>query len=728
MPEKPPANLSPADLWLGKDHRLSRMLDDAGAGIFFIDRQGRFVRTNAAMCHRLLFAPGALEGKSALDLLEKEDAGILKPVLRGMVAGQKNTYRCQIRYRRKDDTIFWGDMSLSLMQDQAGAFEAIIGVVIDISEQKQAAENLSISEEKYRRVFDKSGAASVIIDRDMTITMANEEFEKLTGYGRDEIENRMKWSAFIAPEDLDKMRRYHRQRRLPAGRAPEEYECRIIRRSGEKRDIFIKVGMLPDGVRSIASFMDITSLKKTASALKDSEAKLLAIIEAAEGWIYTCNPDFILEFMNRALVDKVGENAVGRICYQALYQRKRRCPWCAWDDVFRGQAGRREFENPLDHRWYDAMMSPMRDDAGNVTRLEAFVIDITERKQAEKMLKEQEVYLRRENVRLKSSIRDRFRFGNIIGKSRSMQQVYERILNAAATDANVIIYGESGTGKELVAQAVHNMSNRRDEAFVTVNCGAIPENLLESEFFGYTKGAFTGAEKNKHGYLDLADGGTLFLDELGEIGLTIQVKLLRVIEGMGYRPVGSDQMHHPDIRIIAATNRDLAQLVRAGRMREDFYYRIHVIPVHLPPLRERKEDIPLLMDHFLQQYGDHSDLPPVTGEMLDVAMAYEWPGNVRELQNVVHRYVTLKQFDVSGADLKKEVAKSRVGPMLSAKKEPSAPESVVMLPEALLDYEKALITEALKNNQWHRGRAATSLGIHRRTLFKKIKKYKLDHA
>lgn len=728
MPEKFQTNPSPIDLWLGKERRMLRMLDDAGAGIFLLDRQGRFVRTNAAMCRRLLFAPGALEGQPSLELLEKEDADTLKPVLRSMVACRKNAYRCQIRYRRKDGTIFWGDMSLSLIQDKAGVFETIIGVVIDISEQKQAVENLRISEEKYRRVFDKSGASSIIIDQDMTITMANEEFEKLTGYGRDEIENRMKWSVFIAPEDIDRMRRYHRQRRLPAGRAPEEYECRIIRRSGEKRDIVIKVGMLPDGVRSIASFMDVTSLKKTASALKDSEAKLLAIIEATEGWIYTCNPNFILEFMNRALVDKIGENAVGRICYQALYQRKSRCPWCLWDDVFRGQAGRREFENPMDHRWYDAMMSPMRDDAGNVTRLEAFVIDITERKQAEKMLKEQEVYLRRENVRLKSSIRDRFRFGNIIGKSRSMQQVYERILNAASTDANVIIYGESGTGKELVAKAVHNMSNRRDGTFVTVNCGAIPENLLESEFFGYTKGAFTGAEKNKHGYLDLADGGTLFLDELGEIGLTIQVKLLRVIEGMGYRPVGSDHMHHPDIRIIAATNRDLAQLVSAGRMREDFYYRIHVIPVHLPPLRDRKEDIPLLLDHFMQECGDHGNLPPVTGKMLDAAMTYDWPGNVRELQNVVHRYVTLGQFDVSGGALKKGVAKSRVGPVPAAEKEPSAAGPGLVLPKALAAYEKNLISAALKNNQWHRGRAATSLGIHRRTLFKKIKKYKLDHA
>jgi PAS domain S-box-containing protein len=564
------------------------------------------------MCHRLLFAPGALAGRNAFDLLEKEDADNLKRVLKDMIGGEKSAHREQIRYRRKDGTIFWGDVSLALIQDEGAVSETIIGVVIDISEQKQAAEKLRISREKYRRVFDKSGAASIIIDRDMTITMANEEFEKLTGYGRAEIENRMKWSTFIAPDDLEKMIRYHRQRRLPGGKAPEEYECRIIRRSGEIRHIFIKVGMLPDGIQSIASFMDITG-----------------------------------------------------------------------------------------------------------------------RKQAEKILKEQEVYLRRENVRLKSSIRDRFRFGNIIGKSPLMQQVYERILNAAATDANVIVYGESGTGKELVAQAVHDMSDRRDGHFVVVNCGAIPENLLESEFFGYKKGAFTGAEKNKHGYLDLADGGTLFLDELGEIGLTIQAKLLRVIEGMGYRPVGSDRMHHPDIRIIAATNRDLAQLVRGGSMREDFYYRIHVIPIHLPPLRERKEDIPLLMDHFMRQYGDRNNLPPLTGKMLDAAMAHGWPGNIRELQNVLHRYVTLEQFDVSGADLKKDSVKERAE-MVRAGETAQTVETgagpAVVLPEALDAYEKTLISRALKKNQWHRGRAARSLGIHRRTLFKKIKKYKLDHA
>ncbi len=608
MTEKTDQSHFSIDDWLGKERRLSRILDVAGAGIFFLDRQGRFIRTNTAMCNRLHCEPGELENKNALDLLDSKDAGGIEKIFDDMTAGKKKAHRSQIRYRRKDGSIFWGDMSLALIPGKDGVFETIIGVVIDISEQKQAEEKLRASEEKYRRVFDKSGAASIIIEPDMTISMANEEFEELTGYGKDEIENRMKWSAFVAPDDLEKMTHYHRQRRLPNGRAPEEYECRIVRRTGAVRDIFIKVGMLPDGIRSIASFMDIT-----------------------------------------------------------------------------------------------------------------------ERKNAEKELKEREVYLRRENVRLKSSIRDRFRFGDIVGKSPLMQQVYELILNAAATDANVIIYGESGTGKELVAQAVHNMSERRKSAFVVVNCGAIPENLLESEFFGYTKGAFTGAEHDKHGYLDIADNGTLFLDELGEIGLNIQVKLLRVIEGMGYHPVGSDRMHHPDIRIIAATSRNLAELVRKGKMREDFYYRIHVIPIHLPPLRDRKEDIPLLIDHLMKRHGDPDNLPPVTGKMLDAAQAYDWPGNIRELQNVLHRYITLNQFELPETVLKKTSSETRDAfRMLNSGTTGAATDAI--LPEAVDAYEKRLILQALEKTHWHRGRAAGILGIHRRTLFKKIKKYQIDHT
>ncbi len=722
MSDKTHASYLKIDDWLGKAHRLSRIFDYAGAGIFFLDQTGRFIRTNAAMCNRLLYAPGDLENRHSLDLLYKKDADGIQETLNEMLAGKRTAYRTQLRYQRRDGSIFWGDMSLALIQSKGKKFETIIGVVIDINKQKQAEAKLRTSEDRYRRVFDKSGAASIIIEPDMTITMANEEFEKLTGYAIHEIEHHMKWSAFIAPQDLEKMSYYHHQRRMPDEYAPDEYECQIINRSGDVRDIFIKVGMLPDGIRSIASFMDVTSFKKTAGALKDSEAKLLAIIEAAEGLIYTCNQDYVIEFMNKALVDKIGKDATGCLCYQSLYQRDRQCPWCAWQEVFSGNAGRKEFESPVDNRWYDAMMSPIFGDTGSVARFEAFLIDITDRKQAEKALMEREVYLRKENVRLKSSIRDRFRFGDIIGKSTVMQQVYELILNAAATDANVIISGESGTGKELVAQAVHKMSERSKSAFVVVNCGAIPENLLESEFFGYKKGAFTGAERNKHGYLDLADGGTLFLDELGEIGLNMQVKLLRVIEGMGYRPVGSERMHHPDIRIIAATNRDLADRVRSGKMREDFFYRIHVIPIHLPPLRDRKEDIPLLIDHFMQKYGDRDKLPPITGKMLDASQAYDWPGNIRELQNVLHRYMTLNRFDVSAISLKKQTA----DPLIDSDPGMGITEST--LPASVEAYEKQLIIKVLEKNQWHRGKAAEDLGIHRRTLFKKIKKYRIDHA
>ncbi len=191
-----------------------------------------------------------------------------------------------------------------------------------------------------------------------------------------------------------------------------------------------------------------------------------------------------------------------------------------------------------------------------------------------------------------------------------MQEVYELILKAAATNANAIIYGESGTGKELVARAIHRLNNRKEGRFIPVNCGAIPENLLESEFFGYRKGAFTGAAADKEGYLDLADGGTLFLDELGEIGPNLQVKLLRVLEGGGYSAVGGRDVKKPDVRIIAATNRDLKAQVNRGLMREDFFYRVHIIPIQLPSLRERREDIPLLIEHFMQSEGDAEEGPP----------------------------------------------------------------------------------------------------------------------
>jgi two-component system, NtrC family, response regulator HydG len=337
--------------------------------------------------------------------------------------------------------------------------------------------------------------------------------------------------------------------------------------------------------------------------------------------------------------------------------------------------------------------------------------DCTETVRNEIAMKEEAELLRLENIHLRSSMKERFRFRNIIGKSEAMQEVYELILKAAHSDAGAAILGESGTGKELVARAIHELSGRQDKEFVTVNCGAIPENLLESEFFGHKKGAFTGAYADKAGYLDIADGGALFLDEVGELTLNMQVKLLRAIDGGDYTPVGSSKIKRSNFRVIAATNSRLIDLVRDGGMREDFYYRIHVIPITLPPLRERTEDIPLLVDHFLSLYlPDDQKERRIPAKMLDVMFAYPWPGNVRELQNVIRRYLSVGNWDF--------LNREEGSPGGNGTEDYS-------LKSAVDDLEKAAVKKALEQSRWNRTKAAQILGISRRALFRKMKRLEL---
>ncbi len=334
-------------------------------------------------------------------------------------------------------------------------------------------------------------------------------------------------------------------------------------------------------------------------------------------------------------------------------------------------------------------------------------------------LKASETSLREENVRLRARTKDRFRFGDIIGKSEPMQRVYELILQAAATDMNVILYGESGTGKELVSRAIHEASDRKEQVFFPVNLGAISENLIESEFFGHKKGAFTGADSDQRGFLHLTDKGTLFLDELADIGLNLQVKLLRVLEGNGFTPVGTTEVIKPDIRFIAASNQDLSHRVKTGQIREDFYYRIHVFPIRLPPLRERKEDIPLLVEHFLKSTAPLQQGKPITPGFLEALQAYDWPGNVRELQNTLHRYVSQGEVDFLGERINSKISEtSNFGDTINHGK--------MTLDQTLADCEKATILNALNNYEGHKVKTAAALGISRTTLFNKMKKYGID--
>lgn len=325
--------------------------------------------------------------------------------------------------------------------------------------------------------------------------------------------------------------------------------------------------------------------------------------------------------------------------------------------------------------------------------------------------------LRRESLELKRSMEEKFRFGEIIGKSSQMQSIFKLILKVAPSNAGILITGESGTGKELIAKSIHNHSARADKPFVTVNCAAIPENLLESEMFGHVRGAFTGAVGAKIGLVEMAHTGTLFLDEIGEIPLSIQVKLLRFLQEREFRRVGDTEDKKIDVRIIAATNRNLEDDLHHGSFREDLYYRLNVIRVNLPSLRDRPEDIPLLTEYFLKKYvaAQHKQILRVSSLAMRVLCNYAYPGNIRELENIIERCVTLEESDQLTAEnlppklFEKELSIVSFG-------EPDIGSEGIDLEKALESTERQLITRAMEIAGNNRSKAAALLGISFRSF------------
>jgi two-component system, NtrC family, response regulator PilR len=331
-----------------------------------------------------------------------------------------------------------------------------------------------------------------------------------------------------------------------------------------------------------------------------------------------------------------------------------------------------------------------------------------------------------ENARLRSELRSERRERPLVGNSGAMQQVYEMVGGIASTKTNVLIVGESGTGKELVARAIHSESDRADAAFVALNCAAIPENLLESELFGHVKGAFTGAVGNKAGLFESADGGTLFLDEVGELSLPLQVKLLRAIQEKTIRRVGGTSDRRVDVRILAATNRRLEDEVAAGRFREDLYYRLNVIQLELPPLRDRMEDLPLLVHHFVEKFARELAKPlrGVSDEAMARLRAHAWPGNVRELENGIERAVALSRSEWIEAEslppaLGHAAEERHGGPQ-------ALPEGRVDLDNLVADYERGLLLHALARAGGVKKRAAHFLGISFRSFRYRLEKLGLD--
>ncbi|NWF94097.1 MAG: sigma-54-dependent Fis family transcriptional regulator [Syntrophaceae bacterium] len=335
-----------------------------------------------------------------------------------------------------------------------------------------------------------------------------------------------------------------------------------------------------------------------------------------------------------------------------------------------------------------------------------------------------------ENIYLRQELQEKYGFHNIVGKSKKMQEIYRIIAKVAPTDSTVLIYGHSGTGKELIARAIHFNSPRREKQFVPVDCAVLSENLLESELFGHIRGSFTGAVSTKPGLFEVADGGTVFLDEVGNISLGIQAKLLRVLQEREFTPVGGTKAKKVDIRLIAATNKDLQKMIKEETFREDLYYRLNIVPIYLPTLRERQEDIPLLAVHFLKKYGEEmgKKIKGFTPEAMDKLMKYPWPGNVRELENVIERTVVMIEDEMVRGEhiiLPGEQEKERWERPIPMTSEELKELKKQLREKAVEEVEKAFVLNALERHQWNVTRAAEEVGMLRPNFQALMRKYNI---
>ncbi len=434
----------------------------------------------------------------------------------------------------------------------------------------------------------------------------------------------------------------------------------------------------------------------------DQADTLQAILNNISDGVMVYDADFKITSFNRAAEDITGykmEEAVGQTCKEIF-----RChicdPSCGMYTTTHNQTPEENCEVRLERKDGEIRIARistaiLRDSSGRMSGTVVTFRDISEL------------------MSLKKELLGRFQFHSIIGKSHRMQEIFALIEDVGESDATVLVLGESGTGKELIARAIHHQSRRSQFPFVKVNCSALAETLLESELFGHVKGAFTGAYRDKIGRFELAHQGSIFLDEIGDISSNIQLKLLRILQEREVERVGDSKVINVDVRIIAATNRDLRQLVDDGRFREDLFYRLNVIPVTIPPLRERKEDIPLLLDHFISQFNEQTakNIAGITKEALNILMDYHWPGNIRQLENAVeHAFVKTHTRSIEPSSLPIEIC-------MTSKHFQTAQSGT--------RDERETILSALQQAGWNKAKASRELGIDRVTLWRKMKKYNI---
>jgi PAS domain S-box-containing protein len=656
-----------------------------------------------------------------LQRVHPDDVNLLKDVLKRAAQGGAN-FDFEHRLLMPDGSIKHIYNLSQSMKDEAGN-EEVVGAIVDITERRRAEEALRQSEERFRLVVESIPGLVVTTTLEGELEFVNRRAVDYFGRNLEQLKG-WRTSDAVHPDDLAGAIAVWRDS-IEKG-ISYDIDHRLRGSDGVYRWFHVCGRPLRDAqgliVRWYGLLTDIDDRKKAEQKLEEQEMELRQVLDFAPQLIAVFGPHRERLFINRMALDYFGltldewrDTPRGALGHPDDSRRIQ----AHWDDPATSNSSAFEMEVRMrkgdgSYHWFLTRWNPVRDEEGHILRWYAACTDIEDLKRTEEKLQQ-------ENVALREEIDRASMFEEIVGTSPALQTVLSHISKVAPTDSTVLITGETGTGKELVARAIHRRSNRASRAFVSVNCAAIPRDLIASELFGHEKGAFTGAMQRRIGRFELAEGGTIFLDEVGELTVDTQIALLRVLQEREFERLGGRQPIHVDVRVIAATNRDLKAAVARGTFRQDLYYRLNVFPVEMPPLRDRRKDIPLLVEYFLDRYARKAgkNIRSFDQKTLQLLQSYPWPGNIRELQNVIERSVIVCETEIFSVDeswLSQQTSDQKSGGKL-------------YLSQKVAATEKEVIEEALRESQ---GRvfgpsgAAAKLGIARSTLDSKIRSLNID--
>jgi formate hydrogenlyase transcriptional activator len=694
---------------------FERVVESLEEMIVVVNRDRRYLLANrAALCYR---------GMSKEQLIGRHVTEVVQPELYEMTvkgkldesfAGHIVSYEGQSEYPGmgvRDITCTY------LPIEGSTGIDRVACVLRDITKQKRAAAMLRESELRFRTVYERSPVGIALLDSCTgQIQQVNPKFCEIVGRSEAELLG-IDVRSITHPDDIGQTSEYLQQLAEETA-ASYETEKRYVRPDGSVRWVrILVVPMWGEGETrrwQMGLVEDITEHKQAEEALRQSEERFRVALKHSPITVFSQDRDLRYTWVYNPRLSRPATEIIGKTTDEVFETEEgKRSTEVRRHVLETGVGARHEIQVTNDGKkdYFDVTIEPVFDSTGAVIGLTGAATDVTELRQTTEELREAKRKLTEEKLYLEQEIDTELGFGEIIGQSKALQGVMEQVGKVAPSNATVLILGETGTGKELVARAIHRLSRRGGKSFIKMNCAAIPSGLLESELFGNEKGAFTGAVSKKIGRLELADKGTLFLDEIGEVSLALQPKLLRVLQDQEFERLGATQTLKVDFRLIAATNRDLADSVRESEFRSDLYYRLNVFPIRVPPLRERREDIHLLVEHFVQKFARrmNKSITSIPKRTMDGLMEWHWPGNVRELENLIERSVILTQGSVLVAPL------GELEPNTTAEKS---------VDESLEVAEREHILRALRESRGQIGGprgAAMRLGLKRTTLQSKLK-------